>query len=64
VRLDDEDRARIAQVTARARGPQGDCYDLERVKDGRHAAIMFMNQNTRGAPAHIDMAAPLDPTRN
>src|SRR5688572_11214048 len=53
VRLDDDDRRRIAGVVARASGPQGDCYDLERVKDGRHASIMYMNQNTRGAPVHV-----------
>lgn len=53
VRLDAEDRSRIGEVVSRARGPAGDCYDLERVKGGKHAGIMYMNQNTQGAPAHI-----------
>jgi aryl-alcohol dehydrogenase-like predicted oxidoreductase len=53
VRLDDEDRRRIAGVVARARSPACDYYDRERVKGGAHAAIMYMNQNTQGAPAHI-----------
>lgn len=59
VRLDDADRRRIAAIVARAKGPLGDCYDLERVKGGTHANIMHMNQNTQGAPAHIDMTAPV-----
>jgi aryl-alcohol dehydrogenase-like predicted oxidoreductase len=53
VRLDDEDRRCIAAVVGRARGPSGDCYELERVKGGKHAGIMYMNQNTQGAPAHV-----------
>ncbi|HVL57018.1 MAG TPA: aldo/keto reductase [Burkholderiaceae bacterium] len=59
IRLDDDDRQRIAALVAQAPGPAGDCYALERVKGGRHASIMHMNQNTRGAPAHIDMTAPV-----
>lgn len=58
LRLDDEDRSRIAEVVGRSRGPAGDCYDLERVKGGAHASIMYMNQNTRGAPAHVPGVAP------
>lgn len=57
--LDDEDRRQIAALVAQAPGPQGDCYTLERIKGGRHATIMHTNQNTRGAPAHIDMSAPV-----
>jgi aryl-alcohol dehydrogenase-like predicted oxidoreductase len=59
MRLDDEDRRRIAALVDRAPGPLGDCYALERIKGGRHASIMHTNQNTRGAPAHIDMSAPV-----
>ena len=54
--LDDDDRALLASARAAAAGPAGDCYDLERDKDGIHAKIMHMNQNTHGAPAHIDMS--------
>ena len=45
LRLDDEDRAIVDHVLARARGPLGDVYDLERVKGGRHAAIMKYDLN-------------------
>jgi aryl-alcohol dehydrogenase-like predicted oxidoreductase len=38
--LDDDDRAAIARVQSASSGPLGDTYDLERVKGGRHAAIM------------------------
>jgi aryl-alcohol dehydrogenase-like predicted oxidoreductase len=38
--LDGEDRARIDRVLRSALGPPGDVYALERVKGGRHAAIM------------------------
>ncbi len=61
--LDDEDRRRLAQMVADAPGPAGDCYDLERDKTGVHAGIMFTNQNTHGAPAHIEMRAPVEQTR-
>ena len=61
LQLDDEDRRKIAAVVARSKGPQGDCYELERIKGGVHAGIMHMNQNTKGAPAHIDMTAPVKP---
>jgi aryl-alcohol dehydrogenase-like predicted oxidoreductase len=57
--LDAEDHRRIAAVVGRARGPAGDCYDLERIKGGVHAGIMYMNQNTQGAPAHVDLTAPV-----
>lgn len=49
LRLTDEDRAEIdAALTP---GPPGDCYDLEREPGGRHASIMWTNQNTKGAGA-------------
>ena len=56
LRLDDADRALLTSARAAAPGPAGDCYDLERNKDGMHAKIMHMNQNSHGAPAHIDMS--------
>jgi aryl-alcohol dehydrogenase-like predicted oxidoreductase len=58
LRLDDEDRARLQAAVFGAPGPAGDCYDLERDKNGAHARIMFMNQNTHGAPAHVEMSLP------
>ena len=59
LRLDAEDRSRIAAIAAAARGPRGDCYDLERDKDGSHARIMQMNQNTGGAPAQVELSPQL-----
>ncbi len=47
--LDAADRAAIDAVLKP--GPQGDCYDLEREPGGRHAVIMWTNQNTKGAGA-------------
>jgi aryl-alcohol dehydrogenase-like predicted oxidoreductase len=38
--LDDEDRALVARVQSKARGPTGDVYDLERIKRGPHASVM------------------------
>ncbi len=40
VALEDGDRAAIARVQSASTGPQGDVYDLERVKGGSHASIM------------------------
>lgn len=45
VRLDDADRAAIAAVTAKRNGPDGDTYELERDKAGRHGRIMKYNLN-------------------
>ncbi|MBB3182242.1 aldo/keto reductase [Variovorax sp. Sphag1AA] len=56
LQLDADDRASIAAHTENAMGPAGDCYDLERIKGGRHAKIMQTNQNTQGAPASVDLA--------
>ena len=56
LRLDAEDLASLGALSDAAPGPAGDCYDIERDKDGTHARIMQMNQNTHGAPAHIDMS--------
>jgi aryl-alcohol dehydrogenase-like predicted oxidoreductase len=41
--LDPADRARLARVQAQALGPTGEVYGLERVRGGRHAAIMRYN---------------------
>ncbi len=43
--LDGEDRAAIEGVVARATGPAGDVYALERVPGGRHASIMRYDLN-------------------
>jgi aryl-alcohol dehydrogenase-like predicted oxidoreductase len=43
--LDGEDRAAIEGVVARAVGPAGDVYALERVPGGRHAKIMRHDLN-------------------
>jgi len=45
LRLDAEDRAAIASVTDRRRGPKGDVYELERDRTGPHGAIMKYNSN-------------------
>jgi aryl-alcohol dehydrogenase-like predicted oxidoreductase len=43
--LDAADQAAVEAVLERARGPAGDVYALERIKGGRHAAIMKYNLN-------------------
>jgi aryl-alcohol dehydrogenase-like predicted oxidoreductase len=43
--MDDDDRGAIDAVIARARGPAGDVYALEREKGGRHARIMKYELN-------------------
>lgn len=43
--LDAEDVGRIQGIGAAASGPSGDVYDLERVRGGRHGAIMRYNLN-------------------
>ena len=45
VNLTDADRAAIAAVTARRRGPPGDVYTLERDRDGPHGRIMKYGLN-------------------
>jgi aryl-alcohol dehydrogenase-like predicted oxidoreductase len=59
LKLDAEDTAALDALAKAAPGPAGDCYDAERVKDGIHARIMQMNQNTRGVPAAVEMAPDL-----
>jgi aryl-alcohol dehydrogenase-like predicted oxidoreductase len=43
LKLDDADRAAIAAVTGKRQGPEGDIYELERDKTGRHGRIMKYN---------------------
>jgi hypothetical protein len=50
--LDEDDRRTLARIVAQAPGPRGDCYELERLEDGPHSAIMWKNQNLGGAPAN------------
>ncbi len=45
VRLDADDRVAIGAVTNRREGPDGDVYELERDKTGRHGRIMKYNLN-------------------
>lgn len=46
--LDEEDHAAVDAVTARRKGPVGDCYDLERDKEGRHGRIMHYGEGGSG----------------
>ena len=48
LRLDPADLAAIATVTSRRRGPQGDVYELERDRSGRHGQIMKYELNSTG----------------
>jgi aryl-alcohol dehydrogenase-like predicted oxidoreductase len=43
-----DDQAEISAVLAKRKGPEGDCFTLERDRAGRHGAIMKYNLN-RGA---------------
>ncbi len=53
LRLGDADRAAIAAVGQRRRGPDGDVYELERDRDGPHGRIMkyALNAAPHGIPA-------------
>lgn len=67
LRLEDADRAAIAELAATAPGPLGDCYELERAEGGPHSAIMWKNQNTGGAPreaAYADAPPAYAPATN
>jgi aryl-alcohol dehydrogenase-like predicted oxidoreductase len=46
--LDARDHGEIARVQDASKGPTGDVYGLERVKGGRHAAIMRYSLNRDG----------------
>jgi len=48
--LEDEDRDRIAGVLARAEGPTGDPFEIERRRDSPHATIMWTDLNRRRQP--------------
>ena len=48
--LSEEDVRAIEGVTDQAQGPEGPIYDLERVKGGKHAAIMKYNLNQVSEP--------------
>ena len=63
LRLDEAERAELDRLAGAARGMAGDCYAAERDKDGIHARIMQMNQNTQGAPAKVEMAPDLGAIR-
>ena len=43
--LDAEDLSQIRSVTAQRKGPEGDVFDIERIKDGPHGSIMRYNLN-------------------
>jgi aryl-alcohol dehydrogenase-like predicted oxidoreductase len=43
--LDADDRAAVEQVLSHSQGPEGDVYDLERDRHGRHGAIMKYELN-------------------
>ncbi len=45
LRLEPEHHQLLTSLLARAAGPTGDVYELERVKGGRHAAIMRYGLN-------------------
>jgi aryl-alcohol dehydrogenase-like predicted oxidoreductase len=49
LRLDRDDVAAIHRVTAKAQGPTGDVYAMERVPGGPHAQIMRYNLNQAAA---------------
>ena len=57
-RLQTEDRAAIASVTDRRRGPKGDVYQLERDRTGRHGAIMKYNSNALALVSRPTSSAP------
>ena len=48
--LSEEDVCAIEKVTNQAQGPEGHIYGLERVKGGKHAAIMKYNLNQPSEP--------------
>jgi aryl-alcohol dehydrogenase-like predicted oxidoreductase len=51
VRLAEAHRQALRALAAAAPGPTGDCFELERVKGGRHAAVMKydLNQESTGS---------------
>jgi aryl-alcohol dehydrogenase-like predicted oxidoreductase len=57
LRLEDADRAAIASVTDRRRGPSGDIYALERDRTGRHGRIMKYELNALATRRVSDASA-------
>lgn len=49
--MDEDDLGTLEASTRAGRGPRGDIYELERVKGGRHAAIMRYDLNQAAAGA-------------
>ena len=49
LRLDEDDRRKIAAILAERRGPAGDTFELERDRSGRHGAIMKYDLNAMPA---------------
>ena len=49
LRLTEADRAEIAAILSRRRGPQGDTFALERDRTGRHGSIMKYNLSSQPA---------------
>ena len=47
-KLDEEDLSAIRKVTDEATGQTGDVYSIERMKGGKHAAIMNYDLNRHG----------------
>lgn len=45
LKLDAQDHALLSPLLAQRTGPPGDCYDIERDKEGRHGRIMRYNLN-------------------
>ena len=44
--LDKEDHAALNKILRERKGPPGDVFDIERIKDGPHGAIMKYNLNS------------------
>ena len=49
LKLTDGDRAEIEAVAAKRRGPEGDVYELERDRAGRHGSVMKYNLSAEPA---------------
>jgi diketogulonate reductase-like aldo/keto reductase len=49
LKLTDADRAEIEAVARKRRGPEGDVYELERDRAGRHGSIMKYNLSAEPA---------------
>jgi hypothetical protein len=47
--LSETDLSAIGKITGQSKGPVGDIYGLERIKGGKHAAIMKYDLGKAGA---------------